>query len=261
MNKEYELLEEFKKIAAKRWIEGVNNSTGSIGMTFERALGKKPDKFYFPDYYGTELKCTSRFSGYPYTLFSCSFDGPTYPEIYRIVNKFGEKDKLFPDKKVLYTRLKFNSLNLVNDKYYFKLDINEEEDKIFLKVYDLNNNLIDDKSFVYISTVKNHLMLKLKKLAIVHASKKQCNNKYYFRYYKIGIYNIKEFAIFLEMLKKDLINVQLVSRTNKSGKKIGEYANKNLVFSIDKNKLEILFDKIIEYNYDSETRNNFFIMP
>lgn len=44
---------------------------------------------FFPDYYGTEIKCTTRFSGYLISLFLKSFDGPLLYEMSRILEKYG----------------------------------------------------------------------------------------------------------------------------------------------------------------------------
>ena len=50
-----QLIEEFHRIANKGWIKSISNSFGSIGLTFEKELGKNPDALYFPDYYGVEF--------------------------------------------------------------------------------------------------------------------------------------------------------------------------------------------------------------
>ena len=99
------LIESFKFIANKKWIKSVSKSFGSIGLTFEKELDKFPDAMYFPDYYGTEIKCTSRYSHYPLFLFTVAFDGPTFPEINRIVEKYGYYDTQYSDKKVIYEEL------------------------------------------------------------------------------------------------------------------------------------------------------------
>lgn len=72
----WDLVSKFKEIHKKGYIKGVNNSTNSVGLTFEKELGKKPDSSYLPDYNGIEIKCTTRFSRFPISLFSKSFDGP-----------------------------------------------------------------------------------------------------------------------------------------------------------------------------------------
>lgn len=100
MNKELKkLIEQFKIISEKGFIESTSKSFGSVGLTFEKQLNKNADSMFFPDYYGIELKCTSISSQYPLFLFSIAFDGPTFPEINRIVEKFGYPDKDYPEKK------------------------------------------------------------------------------------------------------------------------------------------------------------------
>ena len=244
------LIEEFKRISKKGWISSTSKSFGSIGITFEKELGKNADSMYFPDYYGIEIKCTSRFSKYPLYLFTVAFDGPTFPEIDRIVSKYGWYDKDFSDKKVLFAKLNYKEKNIVNYKYKFKLEFDEEKEKLYLCVYDLNDCLIEKESFVYTYSIYNHFNLKLSKLAIIHASTKKKDNEKYFRYYKIDVYKVISFEKFIELLEKDIIKVSLISRMNKSGIDKGRYRNKNLVFQIDKKNIENLFVKLYSYNSD-----------
>ena len=265
MSKYYDnLLNNFKKISSKNWIKSINHNQGGVGVTFENELNKKSDALYFPDYGGIELKCTTKFSKYPLYLFTVAFDGPTFPEINRLIDLYGYPDKDFPEKKVLYTRLSIIRSNIVDNKYNFMLEINKEEEKLYLKIFDLYGNLIEKKSFVYLKSIYDHLMLKLNKLALIHAYKKKINNEDYFRYYKISIYELVSFDRFLELLEKGIIFVNLVARLNKSGVDKGRYRNKNLEFCIGKNDIEKLFNKIYEYNVDSIKYNldkNFYIMP
>ena len=204
---------------------------------------------YFPDYYGIEIKCTSRYSKYPLYLFTVAFDGPSFPEINRIVEKYGWYDKDYVDKKVFFANLYYNEKVLVNNKYYFRLRFNEKEDKLFLCSYNLQNKLIEKESFIYKKSIYNHLCIKLNKLAIIHASIINKDSKKYFRYYKIDIYKLISFDKFIELFKNDDIEVSLIARVNKSGLDVGRYRNKNLVFSIKKKKIEKLFDKIYSYSF------------
>lgn len=244
------LIDDFKIIANKKWIKSISKSFGSIGITFEKELGKNPDALYFPDYYGTEIKCVSRYSRYPLFLFTVAFDGPSFPEINRIVEKYGYLDKNYPDKKVLFEKISCNRKSLVDDKYKFKLEVDENAEKLYLCVYDLNDELIERESFVYLKTIEEHLTLKLNRLAVIYASTKKEDEEKYFRYYKIDIYNLIGFERFLRLLKFGVIEVSLISRISKSGVDAGRYRNKNLVFSIKKNNIEKLFDKIHSYDND-----------
>ena len=91
---------------------------------------------YFPDYQGIEIKCTQRYSGYPINLFSLAFDGPALYQMNEILNKYGKQDVIYRDKKILMATLSTLDKVLVNNKYYFKLDVSVEEEKLYLEIYD-----------------------------------------------------------------------------------------------------------------------------
>jgi len=253
LNKDVQkLIDKFKIIASKRYIKGVNKNTSSIGLTFENELDKNVDSMYFPDYYGTEIKCTSRFSRYPISLFSVAFDGPTFPEIDRLIEKYGYYDKDIPDKKVLYTTVGYKTKKVVNGKYRFRLEVDRGEEKVYLCVYDLEKNLIERKSFIYFDTIYNHLILKLTRLAIINASIKKEENDIYFRYYKIRIYELISKYNFMELLENGTIYASLIARVSKSGDSKGKYKNKNLLFHISKDDINKLFKPIYIYDHDAD---------
>lgn len=252
MHEYFNLIAEFKEISNKKWIKSISKSFGSIGLTFENELKKKPDALFFPDYYGIEIKCTSRYSQYPLYLFTLAFDGPTFPEINRIIELYGYPDKDFNNKKVLFSKVFAHKKTVLKDKYKFQLEVNKSEQKVYLKVYDMDNELIEKKSFVYFDSIYNHLVTKLSKLAIVYASKKKIDNSEYYRYSKMSLYKLISFDKFIELLTNGTIIVDLIARISKSGADIGRHRNKNLVFSIRKEEIEKLFNKVGEIDIDNK---------
>lgn len=255
MNNEIlELIEKFNTISKKRWIKGINNNTNSAGLTFEKLLEKKSDSMFFPDYYGIEIKTTLRYSRFPITLFTKSFDGPYLYQMNKLLTKYGKEDYLFKDKKILISKINCKEKTLVNSKYYFKLNINEENEKIILEIYDKENNLIENEAYLDFKELKSRLELKLSNLAIVWASKKNIESNLYFRYYKMIIYKLISFEKFIELLKEDIIKVNIVGRISRSGLENGRQRNKNLVFSIPKDSLNQLFEpiKIIDNDVSSD---------
>ena len=136
MNSIEELIDKFKEIAKQRWIPSVNNYSNGVGLTFEKLISKNPDSMFFPDYNGIEIKCTTRFSRYPISLFTKSFDGPSFYEMNRLVEKYGTADIKYKDKKILMSSLKVNEKTLVNNKYYFEIKVNREQEKLILNIYD-----------------------------------------------------------------------------------------------------------------------------
>lgn len=248
------LLKEFKTISNRCWIKGINDYTNSAGLTFESLLNKKSDSMYFPDYKGIEIKCTQRFSRYPISLFSIAFDGPTLYEMNNILNKYGKDDYIYKDKKTLISSVSFNEEVLVNNKFYFKLEIDEQKEKVYLAVFDLNKNLLEKEAYVDFCSIRNRLQVKLTNLAIVWASKRKIDEELYFRYYKMVIYKLTSFENFIKLLKEEIIRIDIIGRVSRSGIEAGRQKNKNLVFKIDKKNIELLFDVIEEYDGDSLNR-------
>lgn len=246
---EKQLIEKFKQISEKRWIKGINNSTNSVGLTFETLLDKKSDSMYYPDYYGIEIKCSQRFSRYPINLFSLSFDGPHLYEMNRILQEYGKTDVIYRDRKQLQGDIYVNKYERINNNY-FKLKIDKSNKKIIICIYDLNYKLIEENTYIDFKTIKSRLEIKLSNLAIVCASKKIIDNNTYFRYYLNTIYKLKSFEKFIELLEKDYIKVSIIGRVSRSGIEKGRQRNKKLVFSIPKENIKFLFKKIIEYNGD-----------
>ena len=241
----------FEKISEKGFIKGVNNSTNAVGYTFEKLLNKNADSMFFPDYLGIEIKCSQRYSRYPLSLFSLAFDGPYLYETNRILQLYGKNDYCFHDKKTLIVELKVGKKILVNDKYFFELHLDYADKRMYLCVYNENKSLIEKISYIDFDTIKNRLQLKLNKLALIYASKKEIDNNKYFRYYQLTLYKLKDFDTFLELLKDNTITAVLSCRVSRSGEETGRQRNKNLVFQIKKENLNYLFDEVYYINKDN----------
>lgn len=248
-----QLLKKFKEITKLKWVEGINNGTNSVGLTFENLLHKDIDSMYFPDYYGIEIKCTQRFSRYPVNLFSISFDGPRLYEMNRLLKTYGIQDEKYLDKLQLQGQIYVNKYNKINNNY-FKINLNRETKKLIICVYDKDLNLLEEETYIDFETIKLRLTLKLSNLAIVYASKKKELEKIKFRYYKITLYKLKSFDRFLSMLEQDYINVSLIGRVSRSGEEEGRQKNKNIVFYIPKELIDLLFEKELEYNADMDNK-------
>ena len=130
------------------------------------------------------------------------------------------------------------------------LDVDRKEEKVYLCVFDSNAVLIERRAFVSFDNLKNHLYTKLKKMAFIKASQKKIDNKSYYRYYSIFLYELKDFETFLRLIEEDKLNIWLISRVSKSGPDRGRYRNKNIEFSIKRENLIELFDCYAQYNHD-----------
>lgn len=243
-------IEKFKNISKKGWIANANfKSWGSMGLTFEKEIGKSADSKYLPDFNNIEIKCCSYFSNYPLYLFTIAFDGPGENEIQRIADKYGYYDKDYNDKKVIFRKIT-NKINQ-NNKYNFFFEFDSKKELIYLSIYDNVGALIERESYINISTIKHHLETKLQKMAIISVTKKTINNELYFKYFKMSLYKIKKIDIFFDLIKNGTLEISIISRISKSGKDKGRYRNKNIVFAIPKENINKLFDRYYTYTNDS----------
>lgn len=239
----------FHKINKKGYIKSVCNTWGSIGLTFEKEIGKVPDSTYNPDFKDIEIKCTSRFSEYPLYLFTIAFDS-NENEVIRIANNYGYNDHDFPSKKVIFKKV--TSIYNNNNKYIFTFDIDRNEEKVYLCVYDSLGNLLERKAYITFESLKKHITTKLNKLAYIKASTMKDGDSKYYRFYAIYLLKIKSFDTFLDLINNNTLNIEIIARVSKSGDKIGKYKCKNIVFSIFKDRIPLLFDCYYQYDYDKQ---------
>lgn len=199
---------------------------------------------FFPDYQGIEIKCTTRFSRYPISLFSKSFDDPSFFEMNRLINTYGTEDNIYKGRKILMANLKVNEKISINNNYYFELKIDKKKGKIYINIYDNNNKLIENEPYISFNSLKEHLEVKLTNLAIVYASKKEIDDKINYRYYKMCIYKLISFDKFIELLENNIIKTSIIRRISLSGNEEGRQRNKNLLLQIQKENILDLFNTI-----------------
>ena len=213
-------------------------------------LGKEIDSDMFPDYKNIEIKCSQRYSRYPLNLFNKTLDGPRLFELDYILKKYGTKYYEGSDKYYLFVNLLYNQSVLVNEKYFFKLYLNEMQKRLCIDIYNLQKELLDTCYIDFIS-LKEHLELKLSNLVVVYASKMNANNQNHFRYYLLTYYKLKSVDLFFELIKKGVIKVSIVCRASYANESFKQ-KNKGIIFRISKQDIEELFDKIFQYNADEK---------
>lgn len=244
--------EEFKKefINASKniWVKGINNSTNSSGITFEHLLGKKADSMYFPDYYGIEIKTTTRYSMFPFSLFSIAFDGPNLYETNRVLQKYGNVDYKYKDKKTLMGNINSNTKTKLS-KYSFMLDIERNERKLYLSIYE-DDTLVEKQAYIDFDTIYKRIQVKLSNLVVAYASKKKIDNDLYFRYYAYKKYILKKDIDIFELLEKDILKVEMMCRVSRSGTEAGRQRNKCFIFQIEKSNIDKMYNLVDEYNFD-----------
>ena len=240
---------EFLKIYQKGWNQSVNDISSGVGMTFEKLLGKEEDDFSFPDFDGIEIKTQRINSNYPITLFGLAPWGNEFPEIERLRKSFGYFDFSPDDDKKLNVEFYHSKNVLVCNRYFFNLEINYEEERLYLIVKDINYNVIEKSAYWSFADIKEKLDGKLKYLGFVHAYSKKELGKEYFKYFRLECYKMRNFEKFLELIEKNIICVSFTTSPVKYGPSTGK-SKASCYFRIGKFDLNKLFtlDHYIDFN-------------
>jgi len=241
-----DLLEKFEKIKKKGWIKSTEKGTSGIGRTFENELGIDENQLELPDYFDIELKVKKANGFYNYVgLFSLSpINKGLKPTIHRLQEKYGYPDKDMPECKVLQNSCVYQKKTRINRNYFFSLNIFDNDDYIYLEVYDIGMQLTERYAAWKIKDIENKLELKLKKLALIEADKMKINGTDYYRYNTIQIYKCKGIKAFLNLIKEQKIKINFSIGVFKKGPRKGQIYDHGTSFQINKDALEELFEKI-----------------
>lgn len=238
------LKEEFIKIKEKGWVKSLNRGSNGIGFTFEALLGIQKNELEIPDYNGIELK-TRRYSSTSYIiLFSCKPEGKYYHEVERIKDMYGYPHRKFKQYKVLNNSAYNNKYNKIGQNYYFKLDVDKIERKIYLLIYNKYKKLVEREVYWDFDILEEKLCRKLKILALVKAYSKKyrCENCEYFKYNYMRIYYLKSFEKFINLVESGEIRVNFKLNIKTAGDKIGQIHDHGTSFDILEKDIPKLFD-------------------
>lgn len=247
MKKDFDdIMHLFMNISSKGYVKAVNNNPyNSCGLTFEHLLSINPNCSIFPDYKEIEIKTSTRFSNFPVSLFSSTFIGYHEYESNYILSNYGIYDKVYKDRKVFNLALKYNKLVEYGD-YYFELKMTE--DGIVTYVYDKNKSFIDKIGYIDFDTIKTRAEMKVKKMVLIKASKKKENNDFYYRYYQIDCYILKEFENFIIAIQNGDLKLSISLRFDRSSNLLGKNRNKGLIFAIKKDGISSIFKLVYSKN-------------
>lgn len=244
MEKNIEILkDQFNKIKNMELTKSLRKGSTGIGYTFETLIGKKEDSNYLPDFHGIEIKTKLGYSKSPLTLFTLVPIKDNDHSISFILNKFG-----YPSKNSAFKCFRGNIFcnfnNLIANKYIFKIKVNEESDKLELIIYDKSFNIIDNSIYWNLKQIKERLITKLSYLAIIKGYPYKKNNAVYYKYTNLSIYKLKDFKMFLKLIKEDKITIVFNIGVHTSKEKYGQISDRGTAFRLNINYIDELFSKI-----------------
>tara|TARA_B100001564_G_C20550017_1_gene628629 strand:+ start:162 stop:911 length:750 start_codon:yes stop_codon:yes gene_type:complete len=238
--------QEFKRIKNLGFIKSNRqlNKDGGIGNTFEDYLGVAENNLKDPDFNGFEIKTQRHFTSSYVTLFSKS---PSYPKRANsmLKDKYGEVRDVekFPDLKKLYASIFGDKWSYVYEKYNMKLNVIEEDQKVYLNVKEPGKDIFNEVYWSYDDLRKS--VKKLEKLFIVFATSKKIDESQYYHYNKGIVYLNFNFNNFISMIKTGFIQFDLRMGVYSSGKNYGKPHDHGSGFRVRKENMSNLYEETL----------------
>jgi hypothetical protein len=237
------LKEKFEEIKNMGWVKSIGYSYGGVGKTFEQLIGKEIDNFEIPDFGRIEIKSQHSCIKEYISLFSYAPESNWIFEIKRIHSLYAYPDSNDKSIKTLNRAICVNRKTMVGDNYKFMLKIDNINRKIYLVVFDSQDNIIENESYWSFDTIEEKLLRKMKYLAYIIADRRYINHAEYFKYNQIDFYQLGNFETFLELMNKGLIRICFRIGVFKGNYRNGEIHDHGTIFQLKKEALELLFEK------------------
>jgi hypothetical protein len=243
---EDKVLQSFKKdflaIKEKGFVESHRTHNTGIGKTFEDLIGITENNNFLADYEDVlELKSSRELSNSMVTLFT---KAPTHPKGINSImrERFGEPDQKAEGLKTVHTTFSALKFNTFFKRFGFKLEVNEEERRIYILIKNLETDEIEDIEIYYeFDEIKNIIKKKLDYIAYIKTETKTENGKEFFNFKKAILLSDLTFDKFIQFIKEGLIPYDIRIGVYRSGKLKGKTHDHGSGFRVLKNNLNKVF--------------------
>ena len=241
-----QLIKRFEQIKREGLHISMRKGYTGIGYTFECLIGKNEDTSYNPDYKGIEIKTKLGYSKTPINLFSLTPKSSSLDAIKELVEKFGYPDKNMPQYKVLRASASTSNQLLVANRYFFCLKINRSLERIELLIKNRSGDVISNDLYWEFEELKKRVETKLNYMAIVIGYPYVYNQQTYYKYFKMIIYKLKSFDVFLDLIESGIISIVFNIGIYKSAEYLGNTYDHGTYFKISIRDVYKLFDKVAQ---------------
>jgi len=231
--------EDFEEVRDMGFVESHRSHNTGIGKTFEDLVNVKENNKQEVDYLDElELKSSRELSGSMVTLFTKS---PSHPQRANteLRLKFGKNEE---GLKILHTTIPGDKFNTFLGKYGFKLEVREEEKRIYILIKDLKSDVLLDFECYYIfKDLEKIIKKKLKNIAFISAKHKVDEGKELFHFEKAVLLTGLTFNKFIKAIKEGLILYDIRMGVYRSGKLKGRNHDHGSGFRIKKHGISKIF--------------------
>ncbi|MFD1259264.1 MvaI/BcnI family restriction endonuclease [Entomomonas asaccharolytica] len=233
-------INDFNKVRNLGFIPCTRLGSTAIGKTFEDALKIAENNKKDPDLHGFEIKAQRHLTSSYVTLCTKSPTNP--PKANQILkDEYGYPDASHPDINVLHTSIFCGKTNRLPSNYCFTLEIDELNEQLYIVI--TNPEGIINKSIYYTFTAIQNALSKINNLAYVQAETEIRNGQEFFHFKNATIFSqMKDFHVFIDMMKQGKIMYDIRLGAYKTGPKIGKAHDHGSGFRIKKENFGQLYN-------------------
>ena len=230
------------------------HNTG-IGKTLEDLLNIEENNLSLPDYKGCiELKSQRDLTSSMLSIFTKSPSHPKQANTF-IRKKYGCLDPT-SGKKSIHTTIKSSNFNSFKNKWGFKLEFDDIDEKLYLKIKNLESGQIEQfKPYWDYTDLKKKITKKCLIIAYVTAETRKIEDKEQFHFQKVTLLSGLTFEKFITLLKQDIIQFDIRIGVYGSGDKKGQTHDHGSGFRTKKANISDVFE-IEEVSFDDVEVNN-----
>ena len=235
------LIDDYRKIRSLGYIKSNRIHNTRIGKTLEDYLGIQENNSEGPDYEGYEIKSHREEACSYVTLFTKSPSSPKGANAY-LRDIYGSPYEEYPDIKKIHTSMFVSRFNTYENRVSFRLIIDEENRRLRIGIYTIDDHiLIDDSVYYTFDVLEMALKTKLNNLFYVSAERKYELGEELFYYNKAEIYSDPSFINFIELFKEGVIMYDIRIGSYKSGRNYGKPHDHGSGFRIKECDLRLLY--------------------
>lgn len=210
---------EFLKVKRKDYIKGAEHQKQSCInneiKTFINLISHNTKAIKWLGRKDVTIKLNKAMSRQYQKLFIMSPLDKEQLEPIRLKNQYGynlNETKI----KILECSVQANCNTLVGGRFQFKLEINYEEEKVYLVVSNRNFTVIEKKVYWTFEDLQKRVDHKFKYLVILKVWSKKIEEQDWYKYYDIEFFKLKDFYMFLKLIEDGTIRVTFKVTINKN---------------------------------------------
>ena len=232
--------EDFEKVRNMGFVESHRIHNTGIGKTFEDLVNVKENNKQEVDYLDElELKSFRELSGSMVTLFTKSPSHPPGANT-ELRLKFGKREG---GLKILHTTIPGDKFNTFLGKYGFKLEVKEEEKRVYILIKDLKRNiLLNFECYYTFEDIEKIIKKKLKNVVFIAAKHKVENSKELFYFEKAILLTGLTLNKFIQGVREGLILYDIRIGAYRNGKNKGKTYDHGSGFRIKKHSIKKIFN-------------------